>query len=178
MKKRRLRAPSPALVISVLALFVALGGTSYAALAIPKNSVGTAQLKNNAVSGSKIKNGAVTSSKLSSSVLAPEAWHEIGATGQPAFQNSWANEIPGSETTAAFYKDAMGVVHLKGIVNGGTNGAIFTLPAGYRPSAGLGELVYRTSGSGLLAVYPTGDVDILAGTGAVTLDGVTFRIGE
>ena len=40
--KRRLRAPSPALVISLIALFVALGGTSYAAInALPKNSVGT-----------------------------------------------------------------------------------------------------------------------------------------
>src|SRR5215471_12045980 len=43
MKRLRL---SPALVISVIALFVALGGTSYAALTIPRNSVGSAQVIN------------------------------------------------------------------------------------------------------------------------------------
>jgi hypothetical protein len=35
--KRRLRTPSPALVISLIALFVALGGTSYAAIKLPRN---------------------------------------------------------------------------------------------------------------------------------------------
>lgn len=40
------RWPSPALVISIIALFVALGGTGYAALRIPKNSVGSAQVIN------------------------------------------------------------------------------------------------------------------------------------
>jgi len=47
MKRMR---PSPALVISLIALFVALGGTSYAAITtLPKNSVGTAQSENGAV---------------------------------------------------------------------------------------------------------------------------------
>jgi hypothetical protein len=41
----RSRKPSPALVISLIALFVALGGTSYAATNLARNSVGTKQLK-------------------------------------------------------------------------------------------------------------------------------------
>ena len=49
------RKPSPAIVISVVALFVALGGTGYAAVALPRNSVGTKQLKNGAVTQAKIK---------------------------------------------------------------------------------------------------------------------------
>ncbi|HEY6030938.1 MAG TPA: hypothetical protein VIU44_10255 [Gaiellaceae bacterium] len=47
--------PSPALVVASLALGVALGGTGYAAVVLPANSVGTAQLKNGAVVGSKVK---------------------------------------------------------------------------------------------------------------------------
>jgi len=62
--KKRLRPPSPALVISVVALFVALGGTSYAALRIPRNSVGTIQLRNGAVIDSKIRNGTILGKKL------------------------------------------------------------------------------------------------------------------
>jgi hypothetical protein len=50
----RLSRPSPALVISLVALFVALGGTTYAAVSLPRNSVGTVQLKNGAVTKQKI----------------------------------------------------------------------------------------------------------------------------
>ncbi len=49
MRINRLRAPSPALVVSSIALLVALGGTSYAALVLPSNSVGTKQIMNGAV---------------------------------------------------------------------------------------------------------------------------------
>jgi hypothetical protein len=43
-------------VVAVIALFIALGGASYAAVKIPKNSVGTKQLKKNAVNSNKVKN--------------------------------------------------------------------------------------------------------------------------
>jgi len=67
------RRPSPALIISLIALLVALGGTSYAAFKLPKNSVGTKQLKNNAVTRRKIKNGAVTQRKLAGGLTVAEA---------------------------------------------------------------------------------------------------------
>jgi hypothetical protein len=67
--KRRLRTPSPALVVSLVALFVALGGTTYAATTLAANSVGTKQLKKNAVTSPKIKKGAVTASKINTSGL-------------------------------------------------------------------------------------------------------------
>jgi hypothetical protein len=52
-------------VISTLALFVALGGGAYAsAVYLPRNSVGTKQLKDGAVSMSKIQDGAVSTSKI------------------------------------------------------------------------------------------------------------------
>ena len=48
MRGIKLRRPSPALVISLVALFVALGGTGYAAVhkLLPKNSVGSQQVIN------------------------------------------------------------------------------------------------------------------------------------
>lgn len=48
-------------VVSLIALFVVLGGTAFA---LSKNSVGTNQLKKNAVHKSDIVNGAVTTNKL------------------------------------------------------------------------------------------------------------------
>jgi hypothetical protein len=41
--------------VAYLALFVALGGTSYAAITLPANSVGARQIKRNAVSSPKVK---------------------------------------------------------------------------------------------------------------------------
>ena len=48
--------PSPATVLACVALIVALGGTGYAAVTLPANSVGTAQLKKDAVTSLKVKN--------------------------------------------------------------------------------------------------------------------------
>ena len=48
-------------MISLISLFVALGGSAYA---LSRNSVGTAQLKRGAVATGKIKRNAVTASKI------------------------------------------------------------------------------------------------------------------
>ena len=56
--------PSPAMVVALVALFVSLGGSAYAALSLPKNSVGTAQLKNGAVTAAKLRKATVGSAKL------------------------------------------------------------------------------------------------------------------
>jgi hypothetical protein len=56
-------------VISVVALFVALGGTGYAATTLAKNSVGSKQLKKKAVTNSKLASNAVTSSKVKNNSL-------------------------------------------------------------------------------------------------------------
>jgi len=54
MRKRVARRPSAAMIVAIAALFVALGGTSYAAVTLPRDSVGTAQIKNRAVTQTKI----------------------------------------------------------------------------------------------------------------------------
>jgi hypothetical protein len=52
--------------IALLALFVALGGTSYAAISLPKGSVGTDQLKRASVTTAKVAPGAITDKRLQS----------------------------------------------------------------------------------------------------------------
>jgi hypothetical protein len=47
--------PSAAMMVAVTALVIALAGTSYAAIKLPTNSVGTKQLKKNAVTGAKVR---------------------------------------------------------------------------------------------------------------------------
>ena len=67
-----MKRPSPALVVALLALIVALGGTSYAAAKLPKNSVGSKQVKNSSLQAKDIAPGAIGQTSI-----APGA---IGAT--------------------------------------------------------------------------------------------------
>jgi hypothetical protein len=139
MKSPRFRPPSPATLIAVIALVVALAGS---AVALPgkgkvdkndlaKGAVTKKALKKNAVTKKALKDGAVTNPKLAAGAvdatkIAPhEAPHVIGAPGEPAFSNGgegdcvWSdvNEVPGFSgfNPVSFFKDQVGFVHLRGI---------------------------------------------------------------
>ncbi len=58
------RHASYANVTASIALFVALGGTGYAALTLPANSVGPRQIRSNAVGTSELRTGAVRSKDI------------------------------------------------------------------------------------------------------------------
>jgi hypothetical protein len=64
----RLRARlSYANVVATVALFVALGGSSYAAIKLPRNSVGAKQLKSNSVTSAEVKGGSLLTSDFKAS---------------------------------------------------------------------------------------------------------------
>src|ERR1700709_612892 len=131
-----MRRPSFPAVISLIALFVALGGPSYAVIKLPAKSVGNRELKNNAVTASKIRAGAVGSSELAASAARGPRGPEgpAGASGAGAaaipppaprqrllFAGIWTNYASGFDT-AAYRKDQLGEVHLRGLVT--KNGAV------------------------------------------------------
>jgi hypothetical protein len=90
MQKRRLKAPSPSLVVALIALFVALGGTTYAATILPKNSVGPKQLKKGAVTPTKVAKRTIALFK--------------GRTGPPGPKgDTGLNGPPGANGTAVAY---------------------------------------------------------------------------
>jgi hypothetical protein len=114
-----------------------------------------------------------------------EAWHLVGAAGEPAFMNSWTN-YGGGFSSAAFYKDPWGVVHLKGLVQAGTIGTtIFQLPSGYLPSEDLifANRSNNASGEvridvGCAFIFCSQDVIAQAGSNVwFSLDGISFRAG-
>ena len=69
--------------IAIVALFVALGGTSYAAFSLPANSVGTRQLRNGAVTNRKLAKHSVTAATLDPKSIAGHIadWAQIRADG-------------------------------------------------------------------------------------------------
>ena len=111
------RRPSAPMVVSFVALFVALGGASYAATQLPANSVGSAQLQNgsvgnwklklNAVGARKIINGAVGAKQVNSSQVqlrvsstcSSGAIASVGLSGSVTCTPTLPNEY-GSNTTS------------------------------------------------------------------------------
>lgn len=66
---KRFKLPSPAMVVACTALAVALSGASYAAIVLPKNSVGTKQLRNNAVKSAKVAPDTLTGLHINEATL-------------------------------------------------------------------------------------------------------------
>ncbi len=81
MKRLWRHRPKPATVIACLALSVALGGTGYAAIVLPANSVGTAQLKNSAVNTLKVKNGSLLKADFKAGQIPAGAAGPAGPAG-------------------------------------------------------------------------------------------------
>jgi hypothetical protein len=83
---KRLR-PSPAMVVAMLSLIVALGGVGYAA-SLPRNSVGKSQLKSRAVTSAKLANNAVTRSKIRNDAVNGDKVAADSLTGADILESS------------------------------------------------------------------------------------------
>jgi hypothetical protein len=242
MRKHLGKRPSASLVISCLALFIALGGTTYAAtggnfilgransagaqtalsapiankaLQVTNTStaagasgigitVGTnkAPLAVNATAGKATNLNADKLDGKDSTAFAnaaQEAWHEVGTPGEPRFNclggdsncnDAWDHYGFGFNRVA-FFKDSLGIVHLKGLarwVKPGTTVlptcshdiTIFRLPVGYRPAAYEVLPALFTSRPSRLDVGPDGWIYLCTDENVsmdewYALDGMTFR---
>jgi hypothetical protein len=91
--------------VALLALFIALGGTSYAAVKLPRNSVGTAQIKTHAVTTSKLSTATVKA--LKGAKGDPGATGATGAAGikgdpgAPATLSAAVSALTGASAPAA-----------------------------------------------------------------------------
>lgn len=104
----------------------------------------------------------------------------IAVSGGVGFQNSWVLYADGTfapPTLVGFWKDALGIVHLQGMISSGTlNTAAFTLPAGYRPALNTVFPTGTSGGYGEARVLSNGDVyPVSGGTGWFSLNGISFR---
>lgn len=94
------RRPSPAMVVACLALFVALGGTSFAAVKLSKNSVGAREIKKNAVGASEIKKNAVASSEVKTNSLTGSDINESKLGIVPTAANATSATTAGNAANA------------------------------------------------------------------------------
>jgi hypothetical protein len=126
---------------------------------VKNNNLRSNDIRNNTLTGNDINEGSLgqvplaasansantantaTTATTANNIAPPEAFHDVGAPGEPSFQNGCTklpSAIPGLEAeNPGFYKDREGVVHLRGIFDNCDptgNGIVFNLPPGYRPA--------------------------------------------
>jgi hypothetical protein len=90
--------------LSLIAVFIALGGTGYAVGNLPRNSVGSTQIKKNAVSSSKVKNGSLLATDFKAGQLPAGATGPQGAKGDKGDPGTnGTNGAPGANGTADAY---------------------------------------------------------------------------
>jgi hypothetical protein len=135
-------------LIALIALFIALGGTSYAASRLPVNSVGSKQLRNGAVTAKKIKAGAVGTAAIASDAVTGDKVLEssLGKVPSATSADSAANATHAASADSAGDSAKWGGVSSDVL---GTSvslvGILFT-PAdpGYSWSSWYGDLVSST----------------------------------
>lgn len=87
-----LRAHLKSNLVGYVALFVALGGTSYAAIKLPANSVGNRQVKNSAITSAKVRNKTLRPQDFAAGTL------RRGVRGPAAPAGSLADGLPSGKT--------------------------------------------------------------------------------
>lgn len=111
-----------------------------------------------------------------------DGWHYIGDPGEPVFLNGWSNYSSEGDTytRASFKKDAAGNVHLRGMINSGTDGSdAFFLPEGYRPETTETQSIFdaiSNQAQGRVDVRADGGIHIQSQSNPawVSLDGIIF----
>ncbi|MEP7334731.1 MAG: hypothetical protein ABI717_03025 [Actinomycetota bacterium] len=151
------KLPSPALVIAMIALFVALSGTGYAAVKIARNSITSIHVKDRSLLAKDFKSGQIPRGAVgpAGAVGAAGPAGPAGPTGPAGAAKAYARVLSGGDvddprargiTDAGVSKPAAGVYCID--IEGGAVNVIGTLDSG----GASGEI----RGSTLLTNCPSG----------------------
>jgi len=181
-------------VIAVLALVVALCGSTMAGYAAGKAS-GNSLIKKNSLSGNRLKADSVTGKQLAEGSLgtvpsaanAGNAAHAALADSVPVPAFHPLATSPGwtaitSEVRAfGWRKDVSGVVHLQGQVRrtSGSSADIANLPPEIRPDAAACVLAFTAGGTvGSVCIDESGQLEFFSGDPfSVTLENISYYAG-
>jgi hypothetical protein len=168
--KFRIRRPSPALFVAILALIVAMGGS---AIAIGSSQSGDTLIAKRTLSGNRLRLHTVTGSEVASL-----HWHPLQLI------NGWTN-YNGNVRAPAYAVDVQGVVHFRGAVHhpgtANTSMVFATVPVAVRPNVDVWLTTNAVDATpARLDLDHTGtlDAECPAGDSAArsffNLDGVTY----
>src|SRR4051794_25107972 len=137
------------MVVALIALVIALGGTSYAAVTLPRNSVGATQIRAAAVRSSEVKNRSLALADLS--VRARRALRgQRGPAGPRGLAGGTGTSGVGTQAgIAVTYVTAAGTV-----AAGEVTGATAACPVGHRVTGG-GARIDSAGDSSVRETYPS-----------------------
>lgn len=141
--RRRLRLPSPAMAVALVALVAALGGTSYAAITVTSSNV-----RNNSLTGTDIRNSTITGADVKNRSLTPADFKgalPAGAQGAAGPQGATGAQGPKGDAGAAGAKGDKGD---KGPKGDDAVGRWLLVNA-------AGEIEAQSGGFTIAAAYPT-----------------------
>lgn len=153
-----MKKPSPAMVVAVISLVIALGGGAWAATNLPRNSVGPNQIRNNAVTTAKLRNNAVNMAKLRNNSVNSAKVRDRSLTARDFQQGS----LPRGE------QGPRGATGPAGPIEGTPAGGALS---GTYPSPNLAEVPAARAKSTVAQTFTTGVA------APVELDAETFDLG-
>ena len=149
-------------ITSLIALVFAMGGTGYA-LTLPKDSVGSKQIRNNAVTSSEVATRSLRANDFARGQLPVGARGAPGATGPAGAPGAnGAQGLPGVVGAVTVQRTDFG------LTDGTSSGASVPCPAGTRAIGGGASIAAPTSED----IHAT--VSRPDRTGVAPLDGETF----
>lgn len=181
--------------VAYIALFVALGGTGLAASsAVPRNSVGTDQLKNRAVTGAKVGLHTLTGANVAKSTLTgfniksstlglvPNA-ARVGGLSAASLQRRVTGKCSGGQAIAAVLAAGKvtcqsvitGVTAGTGLTGGGTSGDVSlavdptVVQARVTSTCAAGRAMSSIKQDGTIGCHTTDVTQMMGGTGTATL---------
>jgi hypothetical protein len=170
LSKPRNYRPSHTTVVAYLALFVALGGSSYAAVTLKRNAVKNRHIAKNAVTAPKVKNASLLAQDFAPGQLPKGDKGEPGAQGEPATA-LWAmvnddatvvrgkgvvsaapssGSTPNGQYAVTFDRSVENCSYLATLTNSATGGGFWSSPPEGQTNTstrGVREVVVETSTS-------------------------------
>ena len=143
MRIRIRKLPSPGLSIASIALFVSLGGASFAAVsaALPPGSVGTLQLRNGAVTAAKVKGQSLLASDFKPGQVPGTRWALVRADGAIISQSGGISLTAHLTGTYVFDfgspVDQSAIMATPSFASGGLRGDVIAGPCGGPPAGAI-----------------------------------------
>jgi hypothetical protein len=171
--------------IAFLALFITLGGTSYAATKLPRNSVGAAQIRAGAVSESKLARSVRTKLNKKGATGAAGAKGDTGAAGAAGAAGPAGPAGVAGRDGAAGEKGDKGDAGATGPTDGDVAGFNTTVQAAgpFTAIGGYGNATVTLARAGKIWAQATGSFRLDCGASAceqyqvLTVDGTTMVPG-